>query len=738
MPQKRSQIADDKEENIPAGKRIKTEDKQQESVTWQWEDDGHVWTDFSTDIAKKIQEAFEGKMKKTKIEINDIKFDIIFERMVQRNAKTFWERKMRVVTSENDDGGVSGNYEYEEKKGSWKKYNDGVQRLIHASIAFEFEKVPFSHQRINYTLDLKTLVETNEKKKSKRKIRNNLTIKEEENGEKDIMEEVESEEDGEKDENENTTKTTGGSSRCTVTAKKEKTKVKVKTEQKENNSEGDEKTVKSIAFKGKAPVDSECPNKDKYHVYFEGTDIYDAMLNQTNLKNNNNKFYLMQVLQSNTGKGYAVWFRWGRVGMTGQKNFINCGADLEKAKDTFFQKFFDKTKNEFWERKKFQKVAGKYDFLIMDYKATDKDEVDAAPKKKEKKIPDSKLDNKLQALVELLCNIKEMEEAVMEMKYDTKKAPLGKLTKEQIKAGYKALKKIDQCITNKKSDNELILACDAFYTRVPHCFGMRRPPVIRTKADVKMKIELLETLGDIEIALKVIRDEGKGLMNPIDQHYFNLKCEFKILDRSCEEFGIVEKYTKNTHATTHNQYKMEVLDVFAFDKCEQNKAEFKDVGNRMLLWHGSRLTNWVGIISQGLRIAPPEAPVTGYMFGKGVYFADMSSKSANYCYPTRSKNVGFVLLCEVSLGKSNDLLAADYDADQLPEGCHSTRGLGKTAPDSKDNHVMSDGLIVPIGKPVDTGVNNPNGYTLNYNEYVVYDTSQIRAKYLVQLKFNFK
>ena len=30
-----------------------------------------------------------------------------------------------------------------------------------------------------------------------------------------------------------------------------------------------------------------------------------------------------------------------------------------------------------------------------------------------------------------------------------------------------------------------------------------------------------------------------------------------------------------------------------------------------------RLTNFVGILSQGLRIAPPEAPVTGYMFGKG-------------------------------------------------------------------------------------------------------------------------
>lgn len=37
------------------------------------------------------------------------------------------------------------------------------------------------------------------------------------------------------------------------------------------------------------------------------------------------------------------------------------------------------------------------------------------------------------------------------------------------------------------------------------------------------------------------------------------------------------------------------------------------VSLRMLLWHGSRLSNWVGILSQGLRVAPPEAPVTGYM-----------------------------------------------------------------------------------------------------------------------------
>lgn len=51
----------------------------------------------------------------------------------------------------------------------------------------------------------------------------------------------------------------------------------------------------------------------------------------------------------------------------------------------------------------------------------------------------------------------------------------------------------------------------------------------------------------------------------------------------------------------------------------------------------------------GLRIAPPEAPVTGYMFGKGVYFADMFSKSANYCCASQQASSGVLLLCEVVL-----------------------------------------------------------------------------------------
>jgi poly [ADP-ribose] polymerase len=85
----------------------------------------------------------------------------------------------------------------------------------------------------------------------------------------------------------------------------------------------------------------------------------------------------------------------------------------------------------------------------------------------------------------------------------------------------------------------------------------------------------------------------------------------------------------------------------------------------MLLWHGSRLSNYVGILSEGLKIAPYEAPATGYMFGKGIYFADIVSKSANYCRP-KDGSEGLMLLCEVALGEMSPKYSADYNAHNLP------------------------------------------------------------------------
>lgn len=50
--------------------------------------------------------------------------------------------------------------------------------------------------------------------------------------------------------------------------------------------------------------------KSNWTVYED----YDCMLNQTNIDANNNKFYVIQLLQNvNESNEFLVWTRWGRV-----------------------------------------------------------------------------------------------------------------------------------------------------------------------------------------------------------------------------------------------------------------------------------------------------------------------------------------------------------------------------------------------------------------------------------------
>ncbi|XP_026346319.1 poly [ADP-ribose] polymerase 2 [Ursus arctos] len=505
-----------------------------------------------------------------------------------------------------------------------------------------------------------------------------------------------------------------------------------------DRTEDKQESVKTLLLKGKAPVDPECTAKvGKAHVYCEGNDVYDVMLNQTNLQFNNNKYYLIQLLEDDAQRDFSVWMRWGRVGKMGQHSLVACSGDLNKAKEIFQKKFLDKTKNNWEDREKFEKVPGKYDMLEMDYTTTTQSEEESKKESLQSPLkPESQLDLRVQELIELICNVQAMEEMMVEMKYDTKKAPLGKLTVAQIKAGYRSLKKIEDCIRAGQHGRALLEACNEFYTRIPHDFGLRTPPLIRTEKELSDKVQLLEALGDIEIAIKLVKTELQSPEHPLDQHYRQLHCALRPLDHESYEFKVISQYLQSTHAPTHRDYTMTLLDIFEVEKEGEKEAFREDLHNRMLLWHGSRLSNWVGILSHGLRIAPPEAPITGYMFGKGIYFADMSSKSANYCFASRGKDTGLLLLSEVALGQCNELLEANPEAEKLLQGKHSTKGLGKMAP-SPASFITLNGSTVPLGPASDTGILNPEGYTLNYNEFIVYSPDQVRMRYLLKVRFNF-
>ena len=144
------------------------------------------------------------------------------------------------------------------------------------------------------------------------------------------------------------------------------------------------------------------------------------------------------------------------------------------------------------------------------------------------------------------------------------------------------------------------------------------------------------------------------------------------------------------------------------------------------------------------------------MFDKGIYTADAVTKSANYCVGNSAREA-CILLCEVALGDMNELVHADYNASNLPDGKMSTKGLGRSVPDEKKAIYVSeeelDGVApaekskkpkkgdsnsnipkvkIPMGNCTDA---DRKDLYLQYNEYIVYSVEQVRLRYLIRFKF---
>ncbi|CAD5234123.1 unnamed protein product [Bursaphelenchus xylophilus] len=470
--------------------------------------------------------------------------------------------------------------------------------------------------------------------------------------------------------------------------------------------------------------DPECPVLG-FKVYQKNGRIYDALLNQTNISMNNNKFYLLQVLESEKGpKTYKLWYRWGRVGYKGQTNLRE--MSLQGAKKEFEEKFHAKTNNVFGE--KFQKFQGKYDLIPVDYSRQDEEE--RRDDLEDESVPCT-LDPRVKNVIDLISDLKAMEKHLKRLHFDTNRTPLGCILKDQIKVGYKILSKIEKRIIGKSFGGEFHALVSDYYTKIPHYFGMRPPSSLQSLEDIKDELSLLEALVQAEAIVDHTKKEIKKI-NPSDRNYQRLNCKLEPISNKHKTFKMIEKYLKNTHGPTHKDYKMKVKNVFELEK----EGTFNTgIDNHQLLWHGSRLLNWFGILLKGLQIAPPEAPITGHMFGKGIYFADCASKSANYC-DAKHGDIGFLLLSQVALGAPQELTKAKYEASNLPEGVHSTKGIGQMEPDQKKSeYITLDGtkVKIPLGKIVEK--EKTDEFELLYNEYVVYSREQVKLRYLVEIEF---
>jgi len=456
---------------------------------------------------------------------------------------------------------------------------------------------------------------------------------------------------------------------------------------------------------------------------------------------------------------------------------------LDSAKAIFEKKFKDKSGLS-WENRLDPPKKGKYTFIERNYEDDSEEEGEDEDKPTEDtegavietKPAECTLPQPVQDFINLIFNPIYFQATMVTMSYDSNKLPLGKLSKRTLRTGFQLLKDLSELvgtpsIAQERYNTSFLPAAEAlsnqYFTVIPHVFGRNRPPVISTTALIKREVDLLETLTDMGIANEILKDAKSleaGNIHPLDRQFAGLDLEemtpgehgiicssflrdadfYDLVDDQSTEFEELANYLIKSYGQTH-YLKYQVQAIFRIERRGENarfsQSSYASIenSNRRLLWHGSRTTNFGGILSQGLRIAPPEAPVSGYMFGKGVYFADISSKSANYCCSYNSNNVGLLLLCDVELGDPMlELMTGDYMADQMvkKEGKLATLGVGQTAPqgwkDAGCVHKDLEGVLMPdVSAP--PGPSGTTGY-LQYNEYIVYDVAQIRQKYLLQVK----
>ncbi|KAI9149511.1 Poly [ADP-ribose] polymerase [Paramyrothecium foliicola] len=546
-----------------------------------------------------------------------------------------------------------------------------------------------------------------------------------------------------------------------------KTKDEVKKEDEPEASQppAEEKVVAEGQFikkKGfEIPRDEFCPLQT-FQVYIDPDSgmIYDAALNQSNSTNNNNKFYRIQILHEASSKTFKTWTRWGRVGEAGQNAILGNGT-LPDAIKNFEKKFRDKSGLP-WDKRNDDPKPGKYAFIERSYNPDSDDEDDAKPSKKdgvkeEEEAddyvpPECTLEEPVKELMELIFNQKYFQAAMASFNYDANKMPLGKLSKSAITRGFQQLKDLsalmgDPTLATTKWNRPVAQAIEdlsnTYYSVIPHAFGRNRPPIIRDETMLKKEVELLESLSDMKAAEDIMKvAKTRDSVHPLDRQFQGLNLsEMTVLDSKSKEFSMLSDYLNESRGQTHH-VSYDIQQIFRIER-DGEKARFDNspfasiASDRRLLWHGSRATNFGGILSQGLRIAPPEAC---YMFGKGIYLADMSSKSAGYCCSYDSSGHALLLLCEAELGDPiQKLTNSSYTAGEsaYKQNMWSTWGQGGTGPskwiDAGAVHKSLKGIKMPDAKVPPGPTKIPNT-CLYYNEYICYDVAQVRLRYLFRVK----
>ena len=454
---------------------------------------------------------------------------------------------------------------------------------------------------------------------------------------------------------------------------------------------------------------------------------YSCILSQTNIAKNSNKFYVMQIIIS--GSDSWLYCRYGRIG---DKGIISktLHKPVWNAVQKFCSTFFAKTGNKWGEL--FKNKPNKYVQMNIE-------EPEIVTEKEDPGLDSTKLSVSIGGLIRMISNKQLMTKTLQKLNVDVKKMPLGKIKKNQLVEAEEILEVIGTYLSQDTIKNlsvfghaqpeefqkkRLVELSSQFWTLLPYSCGRNPPPIINTAEILRDCADKVDGVRSIEISTQII----ERFPTP-EKIYDSLNVSINVIDQASKEWSMLLDYVNASQGLTHDH--TELVEAFSIEKSVRDKSSiFSSTGNHMLLFHGSRSANYVGIFSEGLRIPNVGQIANGSVLGAGVYFADCITKSFQYCHDTQ----GLILVCEVALGKEERLIHASSHA--LPQGYQSRMACGKHRPNPLGTREWQrdPNVLIPCGK-IETIQQEPHarGYGFLYNEYVIYRKEQYRFRYLLKL-----
>lgn len=475
-------------------------------------------------------------------------------------------------------------------------------------------------------------------------------------------------------------------------------------------------------------IDPYCKYSSSGKILESNDLIYDCTLNQTNIKSNTNKFYIMQIIITDQ---YVVYIRYGRIGVVGKitYKFFN---DEQSAIKFFVRQFKTKTGNKCGAN--FIMISGKYHMADIQCAniSSESDESDNDNCNDNQ----GQIDDRVIDFLKVISNKKYMKNTLIELEIDIEKIPLGKMSQKQIDKAYKIL---DEITKNVDNEQELIRLSSEFYTLIPIVCGMKKPPIISSKKLIGKNLNLLNELSQMIYGSKIVTKFGKNNDDLLNL-YNNLSTDILPMDKTDGMYKTLKKYIINSKAPTHN-FDFKILNMYEINR-HGERQKYDDysekINNRMLLFHGTRTSNLIGILKNGLVCDPSKLGIniniSGKMFGLGVYFANAVSKSIQYCAYDSSENIACIFICEIALGKMLEKTKADSSltAKTLPKPYNSTFGMGQSSYEKYDSYNGSTKIPCERIKKL----KNVSDRTLLYDEFIVYNEHQINIKYVVMLKIS--